>query len=136
MTTDIPHIARLERIVRERKLEGKRGQMGLAEASGADKSVVNQWLDNKIKSIHPRFALKLEKNLGYRSNWITTGEEPVYIDGSDAATPPARPADEVLMDQIVELLSLFREADQLGRDTILIAARNARKHTDGSGHEI
>ena len=51
---------RLEHIYRTvPSLEGERGQTGLVKASGASKSVVNQWLTGKIKSIDIRYALNI-----------------------------------------------------------------------------
>jgi len=55
-------------------LEGERGQTGLVKASGASKSVVNQWLAGKIKSIDIRYALNIEHALGISHIWLMTGD--------------------------------------------------------------
>ena len=55
-------------------LEGERGQTGLVKASGASKSVVNQWLAGKIKSIDIRYALNIEQALGISHIWLMTGD--------------------------------------------------------------
>ena len=55
-------------------LEGERGQTGLVKASGASKSVVNQWLTGKIKSMDIRYALNIERALGFSHIWLMTGE--------------------------------------------------------------
>ncbi|MEC5164044.1 LexA family transcriptional regulator [Janthinobacterium sp. CG_S6] len=55
-------------------LEGERGQSGLVKASGASKSVVNQWLNDKIKSIDIRYALAIERELGFSHIWLMTGD--------------------------------------------------------------
>jgi len=55
-------------------LEGERGQTGLVKASGASKSVVNQWLTGKIKSMDIRYALNIERALGVSHIWLMTGE--------------------------------------------------------------
>jgi phage repressor protein C with HTH and peptisase S24 domain len=55
-------------------LEGERGQIGLVKASGASKSVVNQWLTGKIKSMDIRYALNIERALGFSHIWLMTGE--------------------------------------------------------------
>lgn len=55
-------------------LEGERGQSGLVKASGASKSVVNQWLTGKIKSMDIRYALNIERELGFSHIWLMTGE--------------------------------------------------------------
>jgi phage repressor protein C with HTH and peptisase S24 domain len=56
------------------QLEGERGQTGLVKASGASKSVVNQWLTGKIKSMDIRYALNIERELGFSHIWLMTGE--------------------------------------------------------------
>lgn len=55
-------------------LEGERGQTGLVKASGASKSVVNQWLTGKIKSMDIRYALNIERELGFSHIWVMTGD--------------------------------------------------------------
>lgn len=66
---------RLDLIHRELpELEGERGQTGLVKASGASKSVVNQWLTGKIKSMDIRYALNIERELGFSHIWLMTGE--------------------------------------------------------------
>jgi phage repressor protein C with HTH and peptisase S24 domain len=77
------------------QLEGERGQTGLVKASGASKSVVNQWLTGKIKSMDIRYALNIERELGFSHIWLMTGE------GDPRQAPfhglkdgmPVRPAD-------------------------------------------
>jgi phage repressor protein C with HTH and peptisase S24 domain len=66
---------RLDTIYRDMPgLEGERGQTGLVKASGASKSVVNQWLTGKIKSMDIRYALNIERELGFSHIWLMTGE--------------------------------------------------------------
>jgi phage repressor protein C with HTH and peptisase S24 domain len=66
---------RLDTIYRDLpQLEGERGQTGLVKASGASKSVVNQWLTGKIKSMDIRYALNIERELGFSHIWLMTGE--------------------------------------------------------------
>ncbi|WP_051516910.1 transcriptional regulator [Herbaspirillum sp. RV1423] len=62
---------RIEQILKERP---DLGQSGIVEASGASKSVVNQWLDGKIKSMRLDYALKIEQKLGYDHVWLVLGE--------------------------------------------------------------
>ncbi len=74
---------RLAEIYKEMpELEGDRGQTGLIKASGASKSVVNQWLNDKIKSIDIRYALNIERELGFSHIWLMTGD-------GDPHEPPA-----------------------------------------------
>ncbi|WP_171939048.1 helix-turn-helix domain-containing protein [Herbaspirillum rubrisubalbicans] len=62
---------RIEKILSEHPALG---QSGLAEAAGASKSVVNQWMDGKIKSMRLDYALKIERRLGYDHVWLVLGE--------------------------------------------------------------
>lgn len=55
-------------------LEGELGQIDLVKASGASKSVVNQWITGKIKSMDIKYALNIERELGYSHIWLMTGE--------------------------------------------------------------
>jgi phage repressor protein C with HTH and peptisase S24 domain len=77
---------RLEHIYRTvPSLEGERGQTGLVKASRASKSVVNQWLTGKIKSMDIRYALNIERELGFSHIWLMTGE------GEPRPAPDGRP---------------------------------------------
>lgn len=49
------------------------GQNRLAELSGADKSIVSQWIKGQIKSLDLKYALNLETNLGYSHIWLMSG---------------------------------------------------------------
>ena len=62
---------RIEKILAENPALG---QSGLVEKSGASKSVVNQWLDGKIKSMRLDYALNIERQLGYNHVWLVLGE--------------------------------------------------------------
>jgi len=54
-------------------------QTDLASISGASRSVVNQWIDSKIKSMRLDYALEIERALGYSHIWLVlgTGEKKV-----------------------------------------------------------
>lgn len=56
--------------------DGTGGQVALAAAAGASKSVVNQWLAGKIKSIDINYALEIERSLGYNHIWLMIGKGP------------------------------------------------------------
>lgn len=97
-------------------LEGDRGQSGFIRAAGASKSVVNQWLNDKIKSIDIRYALSIERNLGFDHVWLMTG------DGEPELTRRPRNSGYAgLMSAQIEtademrLLTAYRLADQVGR---------------------
>lgn len=47
---------------------------------GMSKSVVNQLLSGRIKSIHPRYAYKLEETTGFCARWIMLGDGPERLE--------------------------------------------------------
>ncbi len=55
------------------KALGELDQPSFGTLAGATKSVVNQWLSGKIKSIDARYAFMLQKNTGFNAEWIMLG---------------------------------------------------------------
>jgi len=100
------------------ELEGERGQLGIARASGASRSVVNQWLADKIKSMDIRFALAIEANLGFSHIWLMTG------DGTPRVTKESRVvlAAKDNCDEILKLIGLYSQATLEQRNDIIRAA--------------
>lgn len=144
---------RLDYIYRETPgLEGERGQTGLVKASGASKSVVNQWLTGKIKSIDIRYALNVERALGFSHIWLMTGEgdpRDVWVSrnqqagvGAVSPTPQLHTAQlqqvrnsEMQQLQWVtepesELLSGFRAGSPAQRERALILTRSFATSAD------
>lgn len=58
-------------------------QVVFADLAGASRSVVNQWLTGKIKSIDARYAFKLQDSTGFNAKWIMLGEGAVMKAGDD-----------------------------------------------------
>lgn len=134
-------------------LEGERGQTGLIRASGASKSVVNQWLMGKIKSIDIRYALAIERNLGFSHIWLMTGEGdprdvPLYGAQARAARPELTepvaeiaPAPKVLQwvsSEESTLLTAFRSGTAVQQRRILgiatgFASKASRDEAQGDG---
>lgn len=126
---------RLAHIYSERPdLDGERGQTSLVRASRASKSVVNQWLTGKIKSIDIMYALNIEAELGYSHIWLMTGlGVPKVGDVPSAAVMQALHAMEERTEltrvdpRELRLLTWFREADGRGKIDILDRAERAEK---------
>lgn len=124
---------RLAHIYSERPdLEGERGQIGLVRASGASKSVVNQWLTDKIKSMDILYALRIEENLGYSHIWLMTGlGEPMAKPGARIAlVEPAKveqPRLTLATAEELDLLDQYRRATDRGRLEIKESAQLATK---------
>lgn len=123
---------RLRRVMAERGLVGRGNQARLAEASGATRGAVNQWLNGTADSIKYEFAENLEREFGFAHEWIMTGKGRVYTSQPKLVPEPSKREETVLWDEVMELLSLFRGATKFGRDTILDAARAAPKRKPGS----
>lgn len=112
------------------ELEGERGQIGLVKASGASKSVVNQWLSGAIKSIAIEYALKIEANLGISHVWLMAGigevlaapGKVIIIEGA-----PTEPMMTLATAKEMTLLDLFRRSTDDGQGDILRAASSASK---------
>lgn len=49
-------------------------QIEFAELSGASRSLVNQWLSGRIKTIDAKFAFELEDKTHFNARWIILGQ--------------------------------------------------------------
>lgn len=117
-------IERLKLIVAENpSLEGDSGQTGLRRVSGASKSVVNQWLDGSIKSMNIKYALNIEKNLGYSHLWIMLGPPHEKRAGKKAVATHLA----MINEKELELLTTYRWATVEGKDMIEKVAKLAPK---------
>jgi hypothetical protein len=119
-------------------LEGEQGQSGLVRASGASKSVVNQWLTGKIKSMDILYALRIEENLGFSHIWLMTGL------GEPMAKPGARiqlvdqgkieqPRLTLALPDELDLLDQYRRSTDRGRIEIQNSAKLAPKRRPIAG---
>jgi hypothetical protein len=119
---------RLEYVYKERPdLEGERGQIGLVRASGASRAVVNQWLNDKIKSIDIMYALRIEENLGFSHIWLMTGlGDPLAKSGARISlveqAPQESPRLTLATPKELDLLDLYRRATDKGKIDIFDAA--------------
>jgi hypothetical protein len=66
-------------------------QPGFGAVAGATKSVVNQWLSGKIKSIDARYAFKIEREKHYSAEWIMLGTGPMYAHRPGRSANGAQP---------------------------------------------
>lgn len=125
---------RLAYIYRQKPdLEGECGQIGLVKASGASKSVVNQWLAGKIKSMDIKYALNIERQLGYSHIWLMTGEGdpldvPVYgVKAPRTIRPveqPPPPNLQWVTPKESELLSSFRSLKPVQQEAVSDLAKS------------
>lgn len=95
-------------------LEGEKGQIGLVRASGASKSMVNQWLSGAVKSLGLEWALKMEANLGFSHIWLMAGlGDPLAKPGQIVTLGgfgEQMPLMTLATPSEIELLDLFRRA--------------------------
>lgn len=113
-------------------LEGEKGQIGLVRASGASKSVVNQWLTDKIKSMDILYALKIEESLGFSHIWMMTGlGDPMAKPGARISLvtegSDQRPRLTLATPRELDLLDLYRRSTDRGQVEVFEAAELAPK---------
>lgn len=124
---------RLAYVYKERSdLEGEKGQIGIVRASGASKSVVNQWLTDKIKSMDILYALRIEEALGFSHIWLMTGlGEPMAKPGARISlieqSKPEQPRLTLATPDELDLLDLYRRSTDRGRVEIKDTAKLAPK---------
>jgi hypothetical protein len=117
---------------------GENQQAALGRIAGASNSVVSQWMNGKIKSMDPKYAFNIEKQLGYNGYWLMLGkphskmkpEEPA--EQAPNGTPMFSAAERALLYVDVfelRLITAYREATELGRAGIEEAARLAPKRS-------
>lgn len=99
------------------EIEGVQGQIGLAVAAGASKSVVNQWLSGAIKSMDIKYALKIEEKLGYSHIWLMANILPIHASEKVAEKVVLAP---LWMDrEAFDLLNLYYRGDKDQRADIM-----------------
>lgn len=106
--------------------------MGLVRASGASKSLVNQWVSGVQKSISIERALRIEATLGISHVWLMTGMgDPVATPGQVIVLPPEKRDDEprltLALPAELDLLELFRRSTDREQTNILSVATLAEK---------
>lgn len=106
------------------ELEGEKGQIGLVNASGASKSLVNQWVSGAQKSISIERALQIEAKLGISHVWLMTGignwrATPGQVVMLESEPPPLL---TLALPIEMRMLDLFRKAtDQAQADIVRFA---------------
>ncbi|MGG1947081.1 hypothetical protein AB1286_20070 [Trinickia sp. NRRL B-1857] len=94
-------------------------QPALGRIAGVTKGTVNQWLDGKIKSMKMQYAVRIERDLGYRAAWLVMGEPPKLvrdvqkIDSGTVINSPKNPGNEVLSIESVRAERAKLLADEL-----------------------
>ena len=96
---------------------GDETQVALYRASGASSSVVNQWFSGSIKSIHPRFAFKIQADTGISAEWLILGTGPMMLRGNMV---------EVSAEEF-ELLAILRQLPEIYR---VAAVSDVKKYRD------
>lgn len=110
-------------------------QIGLGRIAGVTKGTVNQWLDGKIKSMKMDYAVRIERELGYRTAWLVMG------DGS-----PTDRDKHLLSDEARDLIGYIVQLDGLGERArkfftlhaglFLLSFPNERIEDAQAGHDL
>jgi hypothetical protein len=96
-------------------LDGEKGQSGLVRVSGATKSVVNQWVTGKIKSMDIRYALNIERELGFSHIWLMTGDGSPVVERATRSEQSSNMGLRIETAEEMRILTAYRISDQLGR---------------------
>ncbi len=100
-----------ERIIEMKQELNIRGDVAFAKLAGASKSVVGQWLNGKIKSIHPRYAYALEKKTGFNARWILLGQGPKKSEENKENKSQLSAKDTDLNEKIESLIQHLSDKD-------------------------
>lgn len=95
-------------------------QTRLAEIAECTKALINQLLKNPAQTLGYEYARNIEKKLGYRVDWVLNGHLPKFV--TDEA-PMAAPSVGNEVDEMIEMMLLFRQASPKDRDFLLTSAR-------------
>lgn len=131
---------RVQFILKDAKID----QTQLGDHAGASRSVVSQWLDGKIKSMSLKYALEIERKLGYNHIWlmINEGARKNPGDQSDKASSIAPKALSVVQKsdyfvdpaEFAKLVSLYGDSTPQGRlqimDSAMLSEKIARLRRD------
>lgn len=79
----------------------------LIEASGAGRSTVSDWINDGQRTIEARFAFNLEREAGFRAEWIMYGTGPERTSDVIHEFPEIHAA---LLRLERELVRIFRDA--------------------------
>lgn len=128
---------RIELVLKECALcLGREPQAALAKLAGTSNSVVSQWLSGGIKSMALKYALNIERNLGYNHIWLMIGSGAKETADKTNSSPSSVPggvfsAEEralVYVDAYeLRLLTAYKEATPFGRTVIEETARKQAK---------
>lgn len=109
---------RIKMILKE--LDGpERGkQTRLAELAGCTKALIGQLMRNPGQELGYQYAKNIEKNLGYRVDWILKGTLPKFAKEQEFSKQETNDLDE-----LVELTLLYRQATGAARIKLMKFAR-------------
>ncbi|WP_211474892.1 hypothetical protein [Collimonas humicola] len=105
---------RIEVILEEMEGQDRGKQVRLADHAGCTKSLIGQLLRNPGQNLGYKYAKNIEQSLGYRVEWILKGILPKLL--------PVQ-SESVELDEVAELILLFRQATDESRERILTFAR-------------
>lgn len=113
---------RIKMILKE--LDGpERGkQTRLAEIAGCTKALIGQLMRNPGQELGYQYAKNIEKNLGYRVDWVLKGTLPKFANERELPTQEANDLGE-----LIELMLIYKEATGIARAKLMKFARALNK---------
>lgn len=103
-------------------------QVRLAKLADTSKQVVNHWLTGVTQEISYEQAKNICEELGFRLEWLMNGRGPIRQgETEDVSTQADKMLLQFLTKEEVELISDFRQLNELGRAIVLAAIKGAPK---------
>ncbi|WP_211462850.1 hypothetical protein [Collimonas silvisoli] len=103
-------------------------QTRLANIAGCTKALIGQLMRNPGQDLGYQYAKNVEKDLGYRVDWILKGALPKFVREQELASQETNDLDE-----LVELTLLYRQATGAARIRLMKFARTLEKAPPHAG---
>lgn len=119
----------MERLYRAAdELKGIKTQTGVAIALNVSPQVVKNWED---RGISKQGLLLAQKIIGCSAHWLQTGEGSMLREDS----PSLVLDNDESINRVIELITLFKNSSEEGKDIILATAKSAAMNHQKNNHQ-
>jgi transcriptional regulator with XRE-family HTH domain len=114
----------------------------LAAAAGVSSGRVTQWLQGDVKGLSAESAINIEEVTGFSARWLVKGKAPKKIitggikleeASYHAVVDNKQKVPLTQSAKLVEIVRIFQETDDIGKDAIWAGARIAMKRATRIG---
>lgn len=128
-TADVMTLAeRIRLVIREMPGPERGKQTRLAKIADESKQTVNHWLLNRVTEIQYEPARRICEQFGYRIDWLMRGKGPIHKDDQEVPMASTENMSLVyLTTQEMEIITNYRQTDEIGRAIIYAASAQAKK---------